>query len=178
MGGSAERVLILGGVRSGKSRFALRMIEEAQLPAVFCATGIPTDEEMELRILRHRSERPPHFATVEVPHGFAPLLVESLSGKAVLLDCVSFFVSNVLLQEKCEEEAYRRVTGEFEKLFARQEEEQFFLVLVSNETGMGVVPESPLGRMFRDLLGRVNQWLAERAHQVYFVVAGIPWRLK
>ena len=174
----AERVLILGGARSGKSRLALRMVEETGLPAIFCATGIPVDEEMRSRILRHQKERPPHFTTVETPYGFSPLEALELSGKAVLLDCVSFLVSNVLLEEEDGERAYGRVVEEFGMLFARQEEEGFFLVLVSNEVGMGVVPDSRLGREFRDLLGRVNQWLAERAHRVYFVIAGIPWQLR
>lgn len=174
----AERVLILGGARSGKSRFALRMVEERRVPVVFCATGVITDGEMEERIRRHQRERPPHWTTVEVPYGFTPLAPFALSGKAVLLDCVSFLVSNILLEEGNEEQAEAKVLGEFENLFFRQKEEGFFLVLVSNEVGMGVVPESPLGRSFRDLLGRVNQWLAERVDQVYFVVAGIPWKLK
>lgn len=173
-----ERVLVLGGARSGKSRFALEMVEEKKVPTIFCATGIPTDAEMEERIRRHQKERPPHCTTVEVPYGFAPLFSLSLSGKAVLLDCVSFLVSNILLQEGSEEQAYTRVVGEFGSLFSRQERERFFLVLVSNEVGMGVVPEFPLGRTFRDLLGRVNQWLAERVNHVYFMVAGIPWKLK
>lgn len=174
----AERVLILGGARSGKSRLALKVVEEKQVPVVFCATGVITDPEMEERIRRHQRERPPHFTTVEVPYGFTPLSSFDLSGKAVLLDCVSFFVSNILLEEGDEKQAETRILREFEGLFSRQEKERFPLVLVSNEVGMGVVPESPLGRAFRDLLGRVNQWLAERMDQVYLVVAGIPWRLK
>ncbi|MCS7242990.1 MAG: bifunctional adenosylcobinamide kinase/adenosylcobinamide-phosphate guanylyltransferase [Candidatus Caldatribacterium sp.] len=174
----AERVLILGGARSGKSRLALTMVGERGVPVVFCATGIATDPEMEERIRRHRSDRPSSFITVEVPYGFVPLLSFDLSGKAVLLDCVSFLVSNILLQEKDEKQAYEKVLGELTGLFSRQEREGFYLVLVSNEVGMGVVPEFPLGRAFRDLLGRVNQWLAERADRVYFVVAGIPWQLK
>ncbi|WP_438317622.1 bifunctional adenosylcobinamide kinase/adenosylcobinamide-phosphate guanylyltransferase [Candidatus Caldatribacterium sp. SIUC1] len=173
-----ERVLILGGARSGKSRLALRMVEETGLPAIFCATGIPVDEEMRSRILRHQKERPPHCITVETPYGFSPLEALELSGKAVLVDCVSFLVSNILLEEEDGEKAYGRTVEEFGVLFTRQEKEGFFLVLVSNEVGMGVVPDSRLGREFRDLLGRVNQWLAERAHRVYFVVAGIPWQLR
>lgn len=174
----AKRVLILGGARSGKSRLALAMVQEKKVPVVFCATGIPTDAEMEERIRRHQRERPPHFVTVEVPYGFAPLFALDLLGKAVLLDCVSFLVSNILLKEGDKEQSYRRIVEEFAGLFARQERDRFFLVLVSNEVGMGVVPESSLGRAFRDLLGWVNQWLAERVSEVYFVVAGIPWRLK
>ncbi|MBC7217691.1 MAG: bifunctional adenosylcobinamide kinase/adenosylcobinamide-phosphate guanylyltransferase [Candidatus Caldatribacterium sp.] len=174
----AERVLILGGARSGKSRLALEMAQGTGAPVIFCATGVPTDAEMEERIRRHQRERPPGFTTVEVPYGLSPLFALELSGKVVLLDCVSFLVSNILLEENDEDRSYERIVGEFMELFARQEGEPFLLILVSNEVGMGVVPPFPLGRSFRDLLGRVNQWLAERANRVYLVVAGIPWQLK
>lgn len=174
----AERTFILGGARSGKSRFALAVAKGTGLPLVFCATAVPTDEEMEARIRRHQSERPPGTLTVEVPYGFSPLWALDLVGKVVLVDCVSFLVSNILLEEQSEEQSFRRILKTFSELLLRQEKDRFPLILVSNEVGMGVVPEFPLGRVFRDLLGRVNQWLAERADRVYFLVAGIPWQLK
>lgn len=168
----------MGGARSGKSRLALELVEESGLWPLFCATGLSVDKEMETRIFRHRAERPSHFETVEVPLGFSPLWEKDLRGRALLLDCVSFLVSNILLEEKEEERSYERICKEFEALFSRQKRDGFLLVLVSNEVGMGVVPEYPLGRTYRDLLGRVNQWLAARAEAVYFVVAGVPWRIK
>jgi len=123
MAARPERVLILGGARSGKSRLALRMVDEAGLPAIFCATGVPVDEEMRSRILRHQKERPPHFTTVETPYGFSPLEALELAGKAVLVDCVSFLVSNILLEEEDGERAYGRTVKEFGALFTRQEKE-------------------------------------------------------
>ncbi|MGQ9622075.1 MAG: bifunctional adenosylcobinamide kinase/adenosylcobinamide-phosphate guanylyltransferase [Candidatus Caldatribacteriaceae bacterium] len=178
MGRPERSILLLGGARSGKSRLALELVEKSGLSPLFCATSLPVDWEMEARILRHQAERPPHFETVEVPLGFSPLWEKDLRRRALLLDCVSLLVSNVLLEEEEEERSYGRICREFETLFSRQKRDGFLLVLVSNEVGMGVVPEYPLGRTYRDLLGRVNQWLAARVEAVYFVVAGIPWRVK
>jgi len=173
-----RKVLLLGGARSGKSRRALKMVEESGLRPVYCATGVATDAEMAERIARHRKERGERWETFETPYGFGEVLGESLEGSGVLVDCVTFLLSNFLFREQDGERAFQRAQEELRALFEKQKEERFFLVLVSNEVGMGLVPEYPEGRIFRDLQGRMNQWLAEEADEVYFVVAGIPWKVK
>ncbi|MGC8777828.1 MAG: bifunctional adenosylcobinamide kinase/adenosylcobinamide-phosphate guanylyltransferase [Candidatus Caldatribacteriaceae bacterium] len=173
-----RKILLLGGARSGKSRRALAMVEESGLHPVYCATGVAVDTEMEERIARHRKERGERWKTFETPFGFGEVLREDLRGKGVLVDCVTFLLSNFLFREKDGERAFLGAQGELRALFGKQETERFLLVLVSNEVGMGLVPEYPEGRIFRDLQGRMNQWLAEEADEVYFVVAGIPWKVK
>jgi len=170
-------VLILGGARSGKSTLAQKMAQNSSLPFVYLATGIVTDDEMESRVKKHQSSRPPTWTTLETPLGFRHIEAD-LTGKGVLLDCITFLTSNLLLQEKDENATFQRLTDELQWLLEKRDRERFFCLMVSNETGMGVVPEYPLGRTFRDLQGRINQWLAVRADEVYLVVAGLPWKLK
>ena len=172
-----QSVLILGGARSGKSTLAQQMIQESQLPGIYLATGIITDQEMEERVKKHQINRPNSWLTRETPYGFQQIS-ENWTGKGVLLDCVTFLVNNLLLQEKEEETTFQRLILEFTSLFEKQKKEQFYFLVVSNETGMGIVPEYPLARTFRDLQGRINQWLAKRVDRVYLVVAGIPWKIK
>ena len=170
-------VLILGGARSGKSSLAQQLAQESGLPIVYLATGVVTDGEMEARIKKHQDSRPSSWSTRETPYGFRQL-DEDWTDKGVLLDCVTFLVSNLLLRENDEEATFQHLTREFTSLLEKRKRERFFCLMVSNETGSGIVPEYPLSRTFRDLQGRINQWLAARADRVYLVVAGIPWKLK
>ncbi|MCD6156556.1 MAG: bifunctional adenosylcobinamide kinase/adenosylcobinamide-phosphate guanylyltransferase [Candidatus Atribacteria bacterium] len=173
-----KKVLFIGGARSGKSSLAQQKVEEASPRRVYLATGVITDQEMAKRVALHRKKRSEGWETLEVPFGFEEIADRDFSGCGVLLDCVTFLVSNLLLREKEPEKVFTGVTEELGKLFSKQFREGFFLALVSNEVGCGVVPESSLGRQFRDLQGRVNQWLAQKVDQVFLVVAGVPWRLK
>ncbi|MCX6090753.1 MAG: bifunctional adenosylcobinamide kinase/adenosylcobinamide-phosphate guanylyltransferase [Candidatus Atribacteria bacterium] len=170
-------VFLLGGARSGKSRLAQKMGMDSGLPFIYLATGVVTDREMEERVRHHQLHRPASWKTLEVPYGFQDIQ-ESFSGKGVLLDCVTFLTSNIFLRENDEEKAFTLVRQEFDWLFQKRERERFFWIMVSNEIGMGVVPEYPLGRTFRDLQGRVNQWLASQVDEVYFVIAGLSLPLK
>ncbi len=172
-----RKVLILGGARSGKSALAQQMVRGSGLPAVYLATGVITDQEMKDRVQKHRESRPPSWLTKETPYGFRQIS-ENWTGKAVLLDCVTFLVNNIFLREEKEEVAYQQLLEEFIYLFEKQKQEGFYFLMVSNETGMGIVPEYPLARAFRDLQGRINQWLATKADQVYIVWAGIPMKIK
>ncbi|BER91264.1 bifunctional adenosylcobinamide kinase/adenosylcobinamide-phosphate guanylyltransferase [Atrimonas thermophila] len=173
-----RKVLFIGGARSGKSSLAQQRVEEASPKRVYLATGVVTDQEMAERIALHRRRRSENWETFEVPFGFQEVEDRDFSGCGVLLDCVTFLVSNLLLRDKEPEEVFMRVTEELEVLFRKQSREGFFLALVSNEVGCGVVPENFLGRQFRDLQGKVNQWLAQKADEVFLVVAGVPWKLK
>lgn len=173
-----KSVLLLGGARSGKSCRAQEMVLESGLFPLYCATGVPVDEEMAQRIERHKKERGRCWRTIEAPFGFTELLRKDLREFGVVVDCVTFLLNNLLFREKDPKQAFNLLCAEFEALFGKRKKEHFFLLLVSNEVGMGIVPEYPEGRVFRDLQGRVNQWLASQVEEVYFLLAGIPWQIK
>lgn len=166
-------ILVLGGARSGKSRFAERLAGEHRR-VIYLATGQAGDAEMAERIARHKAARPAHWRTVEEGLCPAAALEQALAAgpaDAVLLDCVTFLVSNHLLQ--AEEGFEARAQQELLRLMRLTRERGIDLIAVSNEVGMGLVPEYPLGRLFRDAQGRINQLLAREAEQVYACFAGI-----
>ena len=164
--------LVLGGVRSGKSRFAQNIAEQAA-SVVFVATAKPVDEEMRAKIRRHQQERPKHWRTVEEPIDLARVLItHSPHLDLLLIDCLTIFVANTL--EDGAEAANQRIDAFVEAL----QNTEASVVLVSNEVGSGVVPEYPSGRQFRDLLGEVNQRVAGVADNVLLMVAGLPLVLK
>jgi adenosylcobinamide kinase / adenosylcobinamide-phosphate guanylyltransferase len=169
---SRSITLVLGGVRSGKSRFAQNLAEKAS-SVTFVATAKPVDAEMRAKIRRHQQERPTHWGTVEEPLDLARVLASHESGfDLLLMDCLTIFVANAL--EGGTEAANRRVDALVEALRTTQAS----VVLVSNEVGSGVVPEYPSGRQFRDLLGEVNQRVAAVADNVIVMIAGLPLVLK
>ena len=166
--------LVLGGARSGKSRYAQRFAEDHWPRPVYLATAQALDSEMADRVRLHQSQRGPRWRTVEEPIEVARTIASpALDGDGILMDCVTIWLSNVLLQEG-EDACTRRRTELLEALRARRNA----VVLVSNEVGMGIVPESALGRTFRDLAGWLNQDLAAVADTVVFVAAGLPLVLK
>jgi adenosylcobinamide kinase/adenosylcobinamide-phosphate guanylyltransferase len=161
--------LVLGGARSGKSRFAEELIMRAPAPWTYMATAEALDEEMKERIAHHRSRRDARWETVDVPLDLAGKLA-GISGP-VLVDCLTLWLSNVML-------AGRDVDAESEKLIAALARANGPVVAVSNEVGLGLVPETPLGRAFRDAQGRLNQRVAAVADRVIFMAAGLPLNLK
>jgi adenosylcobinamide kinase / adenosylcobinamide-phosphate guanylyltransferase len=164
-----ELIFVTGGARSGKSSFALeKAIELGGDDVTFVATAERSDDEMTDRIARHQLERPSAWKTVEAPR---EIKLSDLKSRVVLLDCLSLLVSNLLLDGLEEETILERIRQILESRTQT-------LVIVSNEVGMGLVPEYPLGRQFRDVLGRANQLVARASTQAFFVVAGIPLRLK
>lgn len=182
MSNRKQLILILGGARSGKSNFAQALAEKLGRQVTFLATAQAGDEEMRRRIEAHRLARPAHWRTIEAPRRVAEAL-EAEAGRAevVLLDCMALLIANLLLEggeDATEEEACSLATAEVAallKAFARGAAD---LIVVSNEVGLGVVPPYPLGRVYRDLLGRINQTLAAAADQVYWLVAGLPVEIK
>ncbi|HEY2936169.1 MAG TPA: bifunctional adenosylcobinamide kinase/adenosylcobinamide-phosphate guanylyltransferase [Gaiellaceae bacterium] len=159
--------LLLGGARSGKSRLAVQLAEAQQAPVVYLATGEPRDEEMQARIELHRAERPGGWETVEEPLELAPAIRGAAADACVVVDCLSLWVSNALEQRPAEEvEALGAAAAEAAASRAG------LTIAVSNEVGLGIVPMHPVGRAYRDLLGRVNVLWSEAADDAYFVIAG------
>ena len=182
-------VLILGGARSGKSRLAQEMAQQLGGKVLFVATGAPLDDEMTLRIAEHRKKRPRSWRTLEAGIGVGDkIMAQVRDAEVVIVDCITLLVSNVLLSgiEEGKLEAKQidyasaegRVISEIEELIRCIKSTKATFIIVSNEVGMGVVPVYETGRVYRDLLGRANQLLAQQADDVYLMVAGIPWRLK
>lgn len=170
-------VLVLGGVRSGKSRFGQDLAGRLGGDNVlFVATAQSFDDEMTLRIERHRQDRPAGWKTLEQPLAVGEAIVSQAEpGAVILLDCLTLLVSNILLRDHADfSAAEAEVRAEVASLIAAVDQIGATLVVVSGEVGMGVVPESSLGRQFRDLLGWANQSLASHATATYWMVAGLP----
>jgi adenosylcobinamide kinase/adenosylcobinamide-phosphate guanylyltransferase len=175
-------ILILGGARSGKSSFAQHLASElAGEDVLFVATAEAGDEEMRQRIERHRRERPPGWRTLETPREIGPSILEHGQAlQVILLDCLTLLVSNhlVAFDDPSDPQAEQRVMAQVHVLVECAQLCPADLIVVSNEVGMGLVPPTPLGRAYRDLLGKANQVLAQKADRVYFLVAGLPMTLK
>mgnify|MGYP000855577224 FL=1 len=169
-------VLVLGGARSGKSDYAQLLAGRLAERVLYVATATAGDDEMAERIARHRAERPATWDTAEAPVDVAAATGEALADHgAVLLDCLTMLTSNVLLaQEDDPAAAEARLLADLDALCDLCAGRDVALVIVSNEVGMGVVPAYPLGRAYRDMLGRANQRLARRADRVLLLIAGIP----
>lgn len=169
---SGFATLVLGGARSGKSRFAEQICRDSGLNLHYIATGRAWDAEMEARIAAHRADRGPAWTTHEAPLS----LIETLAaiddpGNIVLVDCLTLWVTNLMMEE-------RAGTAEFEALAKAVAAPRARIVLVSNEVGLGIVPDNKMAREFRDHAGRLHQRIAEVAEQVYFVAAGLPLKMK
>jgi adenosylcobinamide kinase/adenosylcobinamide-phosphate guanylyltransferase len=170
--------LVLGGARSGKSAFAQRLVP-AESPAVYIATAAPDDPEMQKRIDRHRRGRPAHWTTVEAPLELASAIDTAAPPDAVLIvDCVTVWLSNLSWRHHTLDENLRaaHVSASVANIIAAATRRS--CILVSNELGSGLVPETAVGREFRDLHGRTNQTLAAAADRVWLIVAGLPLSLK
>jgi adenosylcobinamide kinase/adenosylcobinamide-phosphate guanylyltransferase len=169
---SLSTTLVLGGARSGKSSFAERMIADSNLARVYLATATADDGEMQDRITHHRNRRGPDWTTVEEPLALIDALTQvSRPGSAILVDCLTLWLSNLMLAGRDPDVETKRLTR-FLGVAANP------VVLVSNEVGLGIVPESRLGRDFRDAQGRLNQAVASVVSNVVFVAAGLPLWLK
>lgn len=172
----AELIFITGGTRSGKSAFAQRCVEAHAGPLLYVATAAAADQEMAERIARHQEARGGRWTLLEEPCDLCERLPAAAVGQgAILLDCVTLWITNLLFAHQEDPAA---VLAEVRRFIACLERVDAPLYLVSNEVGAGIVPENRLARLFRDLAGEVNQELAAAAKSAWLVVAGLPLRLK
>lgn len=176
-----QLTLILGGARSGKSTYAEKLAAEMGSNVLYIATAQAGDEEMEERIIAHRAARPATWQTLEAPRNVGQALAAATDQPdALLLDCLTLWVTNILLVMEDQPQAAieAAVQAEINTFLATRRQLGVPLIIVSNEVGLGLVPEYPLGRIFRDVLGRANQHLAAQADHVIFMVAGLPMTVK
>ena len=170
---SNRLVLILGGVRAGKSSYAQQLAGQGKR-VLFAATAEAGDAEMEARIRAHQASRPAEWDTLEEPLDLVAALAPVLHRyDTVLLDCLTLWVSNLLLSSRG-----RDIPTEARELLELYRQSDASWIVVSNEVGLGVVPPTELGRAFADELGRVNQLVAAEADAVYFMAAGLPLAVK
>lgn len=187
----SQLILVLGGARSGKSSFAEHLAEKSGRRVAFIATATIHDDDMRARVARHRASRPASWYTIEEPLHLTTALQEASSkADVIILDCMTLWLSNWLFaHEEFETDDISSQTGTDSNLAVLEQIDLFLqtcasleidkrLVIVTNEVGLGIVPAYPLGRLYRDLLGRVNQRLAVAAARVYLMVAGLAVDIK
>jgi len=169
-------VLVLGGVRSGKSRYAQDFATHGKRVA-FLATGQACDDEMRDRIARHRAERPAGWTTIEAPVALEDALAQCGDGQfdTIVVDCLTIWTANLMEHEASDSD---RVLAHADRLARLLRGFSGSVILVSNEVGGGIVPENEMGRLYRDLLGGVNQRIAAAADEVILMVAGCPLMIK
>jgi adenosylcobinamide kinase / adenosylcobinamide-phosphate guanylyltransferase len=181
--------IISGGARSGKSRFAEKLALESEKRVLYIATGIPFDEGMRHRIEMHKIERPREFQTVEMYKRFKDMrdICEYKNSEFILLDCLTLLITNQMLESGLEFESASmeqlgrleaNIMEEIDELIEMTVEDEKEIVIVSNEVGLGIVPDTKLGSVFRDISGRANQYIAHMADSAFMVFLGIPTRLK
>lgn len=175
---SKRLTLILGGVRAGKSTYAQQLASKGER-VLFVATAEADDAEMQARIEAHSESRPPDWDTLEEPEDLVAAMEPVLHRyDTVLLDCLTLWVSNLLLGDQNTESARKDILPQAQRLLELYRNAETSWIVVSNEVGLGVVPPTKLGRVFADELGRVNQLVAAEADDVYFMAAGLPLELK
>ncbi|MCB0043165.1 MAG: bifunctional adenosylcobinamide kinase/adenosylcobinamide-phosphate guanylyltransferase [Caldilinea sp.] len=180
---SRSLTLILGGARSGKSTYAEQQAAAAGGRVLYVATAEAWDDEMRARIAAHRAQRPATWRTVEAPRAVGAAARAALDDGAdvVLVDCLTLLASNVIIalpEGSDERAASASLNEELDALLAAYEASDAAWFVVSNEVGLGIVPAYPLGRVYRDALGRANQRMAALADRVIFMVAGLPMTVK
>ncbi len=172
-------ILLLGGARSGKSTFAQELACQMSNKVLFVATGEAFDDEMRARIEEHKKNRPKSWRTLEASHNIGKALKEQIAdSEVVIIDCLTLLVSNLLGSECNYAKAENQVLSEINELIAAINSSRAAFIIVSNEVGLGLVPDNKLGRIYRDLLGKANQLIAKHADQVYFMATGIPLEIK
>ena len=179
-------ILLLGGARSGKSHFAQEYARRSGEKVLYVATATAGDEDMRRRIEKHKQERPANWRTIEVVTNIG-IHIEANVGDAtlIIIDCITLLVNNIFC--RYEEKQFdtiddaileKEVVAEIQQLQKCLKKVNASFLIISNEVGLGLVPDNRMGRLYRDILGRSNQMLAQTADEVYLMVAGIPLRVK
>jgi len=172
---STEKILVLGGCRSGKSDHALNLAENMGSRRIFVATCVPHDDEMRNRVKRHQAERSDAWQTLEVPVDLSGAIADhSPLADVILVDCLTLWLNNLLM----ETEDVEGIREHIDQLAQAVQNAPNAIVLVSNEVGAGIVPENRLARLYRDLAGWTNQAMAAVCDRVIWTVAGIPVTIK
>jgi len=176
----SQTIFITGGTRSGKSRYAEQLAVNYGAPTCYLATAQSLDDEMGQRIRKHQQRRGETWRTIEEPlHLTQVLAANDGIFNAILVDCLTLWLSNLLLlYEDLGEEAESRIMDDVQRLATTLRGMTTPTILVSNEVGMGIVPDHRLGRIFRDIAGQTNQIMAAAASEAWLVASGIPLRLK
>ncbi|HZG17270.1 MAG TPA: bifunctional adenosylcobinamide kinase/adenosylcobinamide-phosphate guanylyltransferase [Candidatus Bathyarchaeia archaeon] len=175
-------IMVTGGVRSGKSRFAEELVAAEGERILYVATGQAWDDETAERIRQHRKRRPAHWGLLELNESLTDVMQSAGEYQAVLLDCLSGWISRRLMElpeEKLRDEVItNELYRELEQLIELRRTYSGTVIIVTNEVGLGGVALTPLGRRFADVLGEANQKVASHADEVFAVLAGVPWRIK
>lgn len=181
--------VVTGGARSGKSNFAEELAKTSVAPVAYLATAIAFDEGMKDRIQKHQASRPKEWTTYE---GYKRLytVIEEIAREhgTILLDCITIMVTNLMFDNECTnwdemsrseiDKMEEEIKQEIHKLMEYGRKHNMWLIMVTNEIGMGIVPENRISRIFRDIAGRINQIIAKEADEVYLTVSGLPLKLK
>jgi adenosylcobinamide kinase/adenosylcobinamide-phosphate guanylyltransferase len=179
-----KSILITGGVRSGKSKYAQELAGKLDNKVLFVATAEALDEEMRLRIAEHRKTRPLEWQTLEATGDIGNLIRINISeANVVIIDCIALLLNNIFSKEYRNNQIQSSIiettiNNEIINLCYQIYEIPATFIIVTNEVGSGIVPDNEMARLYRDLLGKANQMLAEDAEEVYLMVAGIPVRIK
>jgi len=175
-------IFIIGGARSGKSNFAEKIAAKANQEVAYIATGQPLDDEMKIRIKKHKDRRPINWETYEEPIEVRELVSRlGLEKEVILIDCLTLLTSNLLLREedKVEDQKWQEeILLEIKRLAEISYKVPAQVIIVSNEVGMGLVPDNPLGRVYRDILGKANSIIVDKADEVFMMVSGISLKIK
>ena len=167
-------IFITGSVRSGKSDLAVQLAKKEGKQVLFLATCRPADDEMRERVDNHQKSRPENWETIEEEKAIASVIADCAPDKIIIIDCLTLWVTNLLLSGLIEKEIDEKITELIHALQATSS----IVILVSNEVGWGIVPEHELARRFRDIMGRAHQRISRMSHEVYLVIAGIPMKIK
>ncbi|MCP4650507.1 MAG: bifunctional adenosylcobinamide kinase/adenosylcobinamide-phosphate guanylyltransferase [PVC group bacterium] len=167
-------IFITGSVRSGKSNYAVKLAKQSKQKIIFLATCTPADAEMKQRVRKHKKSRPKNWQTIEEPIDVISVLKQLKDDELVIFDCLTLWVSNLLLSGFEEKEVIKII----EKFVEQLKINKANVIIVSNEVGWGIVPENKLARVFRDIIGTAHQKIAKVSDEAYLMVAGMPMKIK
>ena len=184
----SKLILVTGGARSGKSNFAEGLCRDRKNATAYIATSTPFDEEMKDRVRKHKESRPTNWKTYEIFKDIYSIISDlGENHQTVILDCVTLLVNNLMFEHEIDfdnctpeetNEIEKYIKQQVEKLIEEIKKTDLYFVIVTNELGMSLVPDNKLCRVYSDIVGRINQYIAKCADEVYFVVSGIPMKIK